>query len=121
MAEVQLGTRAVVRIIEPGLACFCPDCDTAVKFRAQVSSGLRRKVVANVYYQGKWNRVEHWHLLCYIRMGEIHGRLDDLKPELREAVDELFEICEDKWAPEVQLMDQLDRIHRLRRAQADLS
>lgn len=121
MTEVKLGTRAVVRIIEPGLANFCPDCDTEVKFRAQVASGLRRKVVANVYYQGKWNRVEHWHLICYIRMGEIHGRLDDLKPELREAVEETLSLCEDKWGSEIALMDQLNTLYRLKRVQADLS
>lgn len=65
-----LGTRAVVRTIEPGNSMACTGCSQPVKFRA----GKRgKRVIANVYDHGVWDRVEHWHLICYTDAGQPHG------------------------------------------------
>ena len=51
-----------MRAIEPGCAATCIHCDEPVKFIARVNG---RQVIANVYIDGKWNRVEHFHAECY--------------------------------------------------------
>ena len=55
-------SRAVVRVIEPGCAATCITCDLPVKFIARVNG---RQVIANVYEEGRWMRVEHFHEECY--------------------------------------------------------
>jgi hypothetical protein len=37
-------------------------------------------VIANIYWQGRWNRMETWHLPCYVAAGFPYGRLDSLNP-----------------------------------------
>jgi hypothetical protein len=32
------------------------------------------QVIANVYVDGVWNRVEHYHAGCYEQAGEPYGR-----------------------------------------------
>jgi hypothetical protein len=41
---------------------ICQHCETQVKFIAKRTS---YQVIANVYVDGRWNRVEHFHLDCY--------------------------------------------------------
>lgn len=63
-------SRAVLRTIEAGSSAMCVTCDEQVKFKAKVKS---HQVICNVYVDGKWNRVEHYHLECYSQAGEPYG------------------------------------------------
>lgn len=63
-------SRAVIRVIEPGCAATCAKCEEAVKFIARVNG---RQVIANVYEDGRWNRVEHFHEECYATAGSPYG------------------------------------------------
>ena len=63
-------SRAVIRAIEPGCAATCICCSLPVKFVARANS---RQVIANVYANGRWNRVEHFHDECYVEAGRPHG------------------------------------------------
>lgn len=55
-------SRAVTRRIEPGCLAVCVHCDQPVKFAARLH---KMQVIANVYVDGRWNRVEHFHAECY--------------------------------------------------------
>ena len=48
----------------------CVRCDLYVKFKAGTK---QKRVVANVYEDGKWVRVEHWHPTCYLEAGQPYG------------------------------------------------
>jgi hypothetical protein len=63
-------SRAVLRTIEAGSSAMCTTCDDQVKFKAKVKM---QQVICNVYADGKWARVEHYHLECYDVMGEPYG------------------------------------------------
>jgi hypothetical protein len=63
-------SRAVVRFIEPGNDAVCELCGEQVKFVAR-SKG--RQVIANVYVDERWDRVEHYHDSCYDSAGEPYG------------------------------------------------
>lgn len=63
-------TRAVVRKIDPGFDDFCVHCDTYIKW---ASLKKQFQVIANIYVDGKWNRVEHFHAPCYELAGSPHG------------------------------------------------
>lgn len=63
-------SRAVLRAIEPGCAASCASCGEAVKFVARVNG---RQIIANVYEDGRWNRVEHFHEDCYDAVQRPHG------------------------------------------------
>jgi hypothetical protein len=67
-------SRAVLRQIEPGFRVVCPRCAELVKFQAQKRL---KKVVANVYEDGRWVRTEHWHSECYVSAGEPYGPPDE--------------------------------------------
>jgi len=63
MATTQkLTSRAVVRTVEPGSSAICVVCGTPVKFAARTQ---QKQVIANVYVDGRWDRVEHFHFDCY--------------------------------------------------------
>lgn len=64
------GTRAVVRVIDPGNTVDCAHCHGRVKFIAKRKG---KQVIANVYVNGYWDRVEHFHADCYVEAGEPHG------------------------------------------------
>lgn len=66
-------SRAVLRDVEPGSTVECIHCDERVKFQAKVR---HKQVICNVYEDGKWNRVEHFHAPCYELAGEPHGPVD---------------------------------------------
>jgi hypothetical protein len=63
-------SRAVLRTIEAGSSAMCTTCDEQVKFKAKVKM---QQVICNVYVDGRWDRVEHYHLECYDQSGEPYG------------------------------------------------
>jgi hypothetical protein len=65
-----LGTRAVLRRVVPGSAVPCTTCGEIVRYAARAQ---HQQVIANVYVDGRWNRVEHHHDTCYQDAGEPHG------------------------------------------------
>ncbi len=74
MSDVALmQSRAVTRLIEPGNAASCAHCGEAVKFTAKTQ---RQQVIANVYVNGRWDRVEHFHSECYDEAGRPYGISD---------------------------------------------
>lgn len=86
-------TRAVVRPVEAGAEdIFCPadrgGCGGEVKFQARVPSRFRLRVVSNVYFHGRWDRVEIFHCLCYVRAGMPYG------PPASGIKDELLQIMQ---------------------------
>jgi hypothetical protein len=73
-ARVSL-TRAVVRGVEPGNDVRCVRCGKQIKFAARTHP---RQVIANVYLEGAWNRVDHFHEECYLEANEPYGPIDTL-------------------------------------------
>lgn len=63
-------SRAVVRTVEAGNSAMCAHCGAQVKF---VARAQLKQVIANVYVDGAWNRVEHFHADCYELAGEPYG------------------------------------------------
>jgi hypothetical protein len=63
-------SRAVTRSIEAGSTAECAHCHERVKFQAKIRG---QQVICNVYTDGRWNRVEHYHADCYTEAGEIYG------------------------------------------------
>jgi len=71
MANVAvLKSRAVDRVVEPGNSAVCAHCGSPVKFMARTQA---RQVIANVYVNGTWDRVEHFHSDCYAEAGSPYG------------------------------------------------
>lgn len=79
MKPQKLGTRAVLRMIEPGSEVNCAHCSERVKFQAKRKL---RQVICNVYKQKRWDRVEHFHEECYEIAGEPHGVYTTDQPHL---------------------------------------
>jgi hypothetical protein len=65
-----LKSRAVERIVEPGNSATCVRCGAPIKFVARIQ---HRQVIANVYVDGTWNRVEHYHSDCYVQAEHPYG------------------------------------------------
>ena len=65
-----LKSRAVLRLIEPGCAVDCVHCNQRVKFQARIRG---QQVICNVYVDGAWDRVEHFHAECYGEAGSPYG------------------------------------------------
>ena len=63
-------SRAVERLVEPGNSAVCVECREPVKF---VARAQHRQVIANVYVDSAWDRVEHFHAPCYEKAGEPYG------------------------------------------------
>jgi hypothetical protein len=63
-------SRAVTRSIEAGSSAECVHCGERVKFQAKIRG---QQVICNVYADGKWDRVEHYHFDCYTLTGEPYG------------------------------------------------
>jgi hypothetical protein len=63
-------SRAVERTVEPGNSAVCAHCGAPVKF---VARAQLRQVIANVYTDGAWSRVEHFHSECYGEAGAPYG------------------------------------------------
>ena len=76
-ADAAAQTRAVVRFVEPGSMVDCASCRAQVKFSARAKV---KQVICNVYEDGRWARVEHYHLDCYESAGHPHGDADASQP-----------------------------------------
>ena len=63
----------MLRDVEPGSTVDCSHCGERVKFQAKVR---HKQVICNVYEQGRWTRVEHFHTDCYEQAAEPHGEVD---------------------------------------------
>ena len=63
-------SRAVTRLIEAGSTVDCTQCGERVKFQARIKAS---QVICNVYVDGRWDRVEHYHEACYGDAGEPYG------------------------------------------------
>ncbi len=63
-------SRAVVRFVDAGNDALCERCQEPVKFVAKLKV---RQVIANVYVNGRWDRVEHYHEACYQDAGQPYG------------------------------------------------
>lgn len=63
-------SRAVERRIEAGNSAICVTCGEQVKFSARTKLN---QVIANVYVDAVWDRVEHFHAECYDRAGRPYG------------------------------------------------
>jgi hypothetical protein len=69
-AQTFLTSRAVTRPVEAGSSVMCAGCEQPVKFTAKVRLW---QVIANVYVNGVWDRVEHYHADCYEESGRPYG------------------------------------------------
>jgi len=69
-------TRAVVRSVDPGSDVRCSRCTKQIKFAARTHP---RQVIANIYTNGSWTHVEHFHEECYLEGGEPYGTLAELE------------------------------------------
>jgi hypothetical protein len=65
-----MNSRAVLRPVDPGNNASCAWCGAPVKF---VARAQLRQVIANVYRDGTWERVEHFHAECYDEAGQPYG------------------------------------------------
>jgi len=65
-----MSSRAVLRMVEPGSSAECVVCGAVIRFAAR---SQQRQVIANVYQEGTWLRVEHYHAECYSRAEEPYG------------------------------------------------
>jgi hypothetical protein len=63
-------SRAVLRQVEPGNTANCAHCGAPIKFAAR---SQQRQVIANVYQDGTWIRVEHFHADCYDLADQPYG------------------------------------------------
>ncbi|MDQ2679134.1 MAG: hypothetical protein M3Y51_10365 [Actinomycetota bacterium] len=63
----------MLRDVEPGSTVDCTLCGERVKFQAKIR---HKQVICNVYEEGRWTRVEHFHPDCYEQTGEPHGAVD---------------------------------------------
>lgn len=70
MINVMTTSRAVERPIEAGNSAVCVHCHEPVKF---VARAHLRQVIANVYVDGSWDRVEHFHAECYRAADRPYG------------------------------------------------
>jgi hypothetical protein len=70
LAQAPLASRAVARPVEAGSDAVCVYCSEQIRFSARLKA---RKVIANVYVDGRWDRVEQFHEDCYERSGQAYG------------------------------------------------
>lgn len=63
-------SRCVLRSVEAGSSAMCAHCRAQVKFAARVQL---KQVIANVYDEGVWKRVEHYHAECYEQAAKPYG------------------------------------------------
>ena len=63
-------SRAVTRLIEAGSMTECKECEERVKFKAREK---HQQVICNVYVDGRWDHVEHFHAPCYEEAGRPFG------------------------------------------------
>ena len=66
----QTKSRAVARSVEAGCIADCAECTTQIRYSAKLKP---RQVIANVYENDKWQRVEHYHEECYLLANSPYG------------------------------------------------
>ena len=64
-------SRAVKRPIEAGASQDCPFCGLQVAFKARERAS---QVICNIYENGAWIRVEHYHDKCYTKAKKPYGK-----------------------------------------------
>lgn len=67
-------SRGVRRRVEPGEGNSCATCTQQIRFSSKVAA---HQVIANVYENGIWRRVEHFHEECYFSAGTPYGDARD--------------------------------------------
>lgn len=67
-------SRAVLRSVEAGTYVDCAQCGGRIKYQAKMRN---QQVICNVYEDGRWLRVEHYHHDCYVEAGEPWGSVAD--------------------------------------------
>lgn len=60
----------MVRPIEAGSYVDCAACGERVKFQAKTRL---MQVICNVYVDGRWTKVEHYHEACYLESDKPYG------------------------------------------------
>lgn len=70
-------SRAVQRTVEAGSYVDCAICGERIKFQAK---HRHQQVICNVYVDGVWNRVEHFHLPCYETSDKPYGEPEASDP-----------------------------------------
>jgi hypothetical protein len=70
VTQLRHESRAALRPVEAGNYVDCACCGERVKFQAKIR---RQQVICNVYVDGRWDRVEHYHAECYVQAGEPYG------------------------------------------------
>jgi len=63
-------SRAVERAVAPGSAVRCAHCGAVVRFAVRHEG---RQIIANVYIDARWARVEHFHPRCYYAANYPYG------------------------------------------------
>jgi hypothetical protein len=63
-------SRAALRLVEAGSSVNCAFCGERIKYSAKER---QVQVIANVYVDGAWDRVEHYHDHCYHSAGNPYG------------------------------------------------
>lgn len=63
-------SRAVLRVVQPGSWVECEHCAEQVKFKVRAQN---MQVICNVYDEGVWTRVEHYHADCYDETSQPYG------------------------------------------------
>lgn len=63
-------SRAVLRVVQPGSWVECKLCNEQVKYQVRAHN---MQMICNVYRNGVWDRVEHFHADCYGEAGEPYG------------------------------------------------
>ena len=76
-------SRAVERAIAPGSEVRCARCGAFVRFAVRQRG---HQVIANVYVDGRWARVEHFHPRCYRAAAYPYGPAEMSSLPSRKAI-----------------------------------
>ena len=61
-------------MLKLGVVAECKHCEERVKFKAREK---HQQVICNVYVDGRWDHVEHFHAPCYDEAGRPFGDPED--------------------------------------------
>jgi len=67
-------SRAVLRAVQPGSWVTCHACEEQIKYQVRMQN---MQMICNVYEEGVWNRVEHFHADCYEEADQPYGPAED--------------------------------------------
>jgi hypothetical protein len=67
-------SRAVRKLVDPGNNQSCKFCGEYIKFMARIQV---KQIIANVYEDGKWLRIDYFHDECYDKAGQPFGEPDN--------------------------------------------